>query len=157
MFDSLFKILKSFLLIELLEGLLVTLKHFLGDGITIYFPDEKIPKSDRFKGTHALIRYNSKIERCIGCKLCEIICPSKAITIKIGIIKKKKRITLDYEVDLFKCIYCGYCEESCPVNSIVLTDLNDFIFYEKSKKKLNKVELLNLGDNFIKRKIEDNK
>ena len=37
---------------------------------TLNYPFEKAPQSPRFRGLHALRRYPSVEERCIGCKLC---------------------------------------------------------------------------------------
>ncbi|CAM9667273.1 unnamed protein product, partial [Chrysoparadoxa australica] len=45
--------------------------------VTINYPFEKGPLSPRFRGEHALRRYPSGEERCIACKLCEIICPAQ--------------------------------------------------------------------------------
>ena len=64
--------LSSFMLIELFKGLALTGRHFLSPHITIQFPEEKTPLSPRFRGLHALRRYENGEERCIACKLCEI-------------------------------------------------------------------------------------
>ena len=50
--------------------------------ITVQFPEEKTPMSPRFRGLHALRRYQNGEERCIACKLCEAVCPAMAITIE---------------------------------------------------------------------------
>ncbi len=148
MFTLLKKFLKSFLLIELLQGLKVTWNHFLGKKITIMYPEEEIPKSSRFRGLHALMRYENGEERCIGCKLCEIICPAKAITIETTERKDGSRRTIKYEIDLFKCIFCGYCEEACPVDSIVQTDIYNYCFYDRNSCVITKDKLLAIGDQY---------
>ncbi|MEL0326010.1 MAG: NADH-quinone oxidoreductase subunit NuoI, partial [Burkholderiaceae bacterium] len=73
---------KSFLLLELIAGLRVTLSNLFKRKITIQYPEEKTPLSPRFRGLHALRRYPNGEERCIGCKLCEAVCPALAITIE---------------------------------------------------------------------------
>jgi NADH dehydrogenase (ubiquinone) Fe-S protein 8 len=45
--------------------------------VTINYPFEKGPISPRFRGEHLLRRYPSGEERCIACKLCEVICPAQ--------------------------------------------------------------------------------
>ena len=75
-------LVKSFLLLELLQGLGVTLKNLFRRKITLQYPEEKTPMSPRFRGLHALRRYPNGEERCIACKLCEAVCPAKAITIE---------------------------------------------------------------------------
>jgi len=142
------RLLKNFLLLELLQGLRVTWRHFLGRKITILYPEEEIPKSDRFRGLHALMRYENGEERCIGCKLCEIVCPAKAITIETYQRNDGSRRTSKYEIDLFKCIFCGYCEEACPVDSIVQTEIYDYCFYDRNSCVITKDKLLAIGDQY---------
>jgi len=148
------KILKTFLLIELIQGMAVTWKHFIGKKITIMYPEEEIPKSNRFRGLHALMRYENGEERCIGCKLCEIICPAKAITIETAPRDDGSRRTTKYEIDLFKCIFCGYCEEACPVDSIVQTEIYDYCFYDRNSCVITKDKLLAIGDQYKKEIFE---
>ena len=140
------KYLKSLTLSELLKGMTVTGKYFFKRKFTIRYPEEKTPKSDRFRGLHALRRYPNGEERCIACKLCEAVCPALAISIDSEEREDGSRRTTKYEIDLFKCIYCGFCEESCPVDSIVLTDIHEFHFESEGKNVLDKKQLLQIGD-----------
>jgi len=139
---------KSLMLLELFQGLGVTLKYFFKPKFTIRYPEEKTPKSNRFRGLHALRRYPNGEERCIACKLCEAVCPALAITIESALREDGSRRTTRYEIDLFKCIYCGFCEESCPVDSIVLTDLLEFHMEGRKEQVVNKQQLLAIGDRF---------
>jgi NADH-quinone oxidoreductase subunit I len=139
---------KSLLLLELWQGLGVTLRYFFRPKFTINYPEEKTPKSPRFRGLHALRRYPNGEERCIACKLCEAVCPALAITIDSTQREDGTRRTTRYDIDLFKCIYCGFCEESCPVDSIVLTDIHEFHFEEREESVVNKTQLLALGDRY---------
>ena len=143
---KIFRYLKSLTLMELLKGLTVTGKYFFKRKFTIRYPEEKTPKSNRFRGLHALRRYPNGEERCIACKLCEAVCPALAITIDSEQREDGSRRTTKYEIDLFKCIYCGFCEESCPVDSIVLTDIHEFHFESEGKNVLDKKQLLEIGD-----------
>ena len=72
---------KSFFLYELLLGMKVTFLNMFKKKITLRYPEEKAPQSPRFRGLHALRRYPNGEERCIGCKLCEAVCPALAISI----------------------------------------------------------------------------
>lgn len=139
---------KSLLLIELGQGLWVTLKYFFKPKFTINYPDEKTPLSNRFRGLHALRRYPNGEERCIACKLCEAVCPALAITIDSTQRDDGTRRTTRYEIDLFKCIYCGFCEESCPVDSIVETDILEYHFENRGEHIMTKEKLLAIGDRF---------
>src|SRR5256884_480511 len=73
--------LKTFLLPELLKGLMVTARTLVSRKYTLNYPEEKTPQSPRFRGLHALRRYPNGQERCIACKLCEAVGPAVGITI----------------------------------------------------------------------------
>jgi NADH-quinone oxidoreductase subunit I len=100
----------SFLLVELFRGMRLTGKYFFSPTITVQFPEEKTPMSPRFRGLHALRRYDNGEERCIACKLCEAVCPAMAITIESDVRSDGTRRTTRYDIDLTKCIFCGFFE-----------------------------------------------
>ena len=138
---------KAFLLLELLKGLKLTFKYMFKKHVTVQYPDEKTPISPRFRGMHALRRYENDEERCIACKLCEAVCPALAITIEAGPRGEDgQRRTTRYEIDMFKCIYCGFCEESCPVDSIVETNVLEYHFENRGENIMTKAKLLAVGD-----------
>lgn len=139
---------KSFLLWELLQGLRLTGRYLFSRKVTVQYPEEKTPQSPRFRGLHALRRYPNGEERCIGCKLCEAVCPALAITIETEPREDGSRRTTRYDIDLFKCIYCGFCEESCPVDSIVETRVFDYHFENRGENIMTKQQLLAIGDKY---------
>lgn len=139
---------KSLLLIELLQGLGLTMRYMWSPKYTVHYPMERIPQSVRFRGLHALRRYPNGEERCIACKLCEAVCPALAITIDSHMREDGTRRTTRYDIDLFKCIYCGFCEESCPVDSIVETNLHEYHFEQRGENIMTKQKLLAVGDRF---------
>jgi NADH-quinone oxidoreductase subunit I len=139
---------KTFLLLELLQGLSVTLRSMFRPKVTINFPEEKTPQSARFRGLHALRRYPNGEERCIACKLCEAVCPALAITIDSVVGSDGTRRTSRYDIDLFKCIYCGFCEEACPVDAIVETRLLEYHMEKRGENIMNKDKLLAMGERY---------
>ena len=141
-------IASSLMLTELLKGLRLTGKYMLSRKITVMYPEEKTPKSPRFRGLHALRRYPNGEERCIACKLCEAVCPALAITIESEQREDGTRRTTRYDIDLVKCIYCGFCEESCPVDSIVETNQHEFHFETRGDTVYTKPMLLAIGDRY---------
>jgi NADH-quinone oxidoreductase subunit I len=147
--------IRSFLLLELLAGLMVTLKYFFKKKVTVQFPEEKTPISPRFRGLLALRRYPNGEERCIACKLCEAVCPALAITIESEPREDGTRRTTRYDIDMFKCINCGLCEESCPVDSIVVTPIQHYHMQERGQNIMTKEKLLAIGDKMEKRLAAD--
>ncbi|MFI4955765.1 MAG: NADH-quinone oxidoreductase subunit NuoI [Gammaproteobacteria bacterium] len=146
---------KTFLLWELLQGLRVTGRHLFSRKLTLMYPEQKTPKSPRFRGLHALRRYPNGEERCIACKLCEAVCPALAITIDSAPREDGTRRTTRYDIDLFKCIYCGFCEESCPVDSIVETNISEYAFESRAESIMTKPQLLAMGDKYEKQLAAD--
>jgi NADH-quinone oxidoreductase subunit I len=142
------EILRSFLLLELFRGLALTGRHLFARKITVQFPEEKTPLSPRFRGLHALRRYPNGEERCIGCKLCEAVCPALAITIETAERGDGTRRTTRYDIDLTKCIFCGFCEESCPVDSIVETGILEYHGEKRGDLYYTKAMLLAVGDRY---------
>lgn len=148
--SSMKTILNSLLMHELRAGLSVTWKYFFKRKFTIRYPEEKTPFSPRFRGLHALRRYENGEERCIACKLCEAVCPALAISIESEKREDGTRRTTAYEIDLFKCIYCGFCEESCPVDSIVETSVCEYHFENRADSVVTKEQLIQIGDLYEK-------
>ncbi|KAI8382273.1 NADH dehydrogenase iron-sulfur protein 8 [Blakeslea trispora] len=134
------------LLTELMRGMWVVLENFFRPPYTIFYPYEKGPLSTRFRGEHALRRYQTGEERCIACKLCEAICPAQAITIEAEPREDGARRTTRYDIDMTKCIYCGFCQEACPVDAIVETPNYEYITETHEELLYNKEKLLANGD-----------
>jgi NADH-quinone oxidoreductase subunit I len=145
---SLKDFLSSFMLVELLKGMQLTGKYAFRSKITLEYPEEKTPLSPRFRGLHALRRYENGEERCIACKLCEAVCPAMAITIESELRADGSRRTSRYDIDLTKCIFCGFCEESCPVDSIVETNILEYHGEKRGDLYFTKEMLLAVGDRF---------
>jgi NADH-quinone oxidoreductase subunit I len=140
----------SFLLLEFFKGFAITGKYMFARKITVQFPEEKTPMSPRFRGLHALRRYENGEERCIACKLCEAVCPAMAITIESDVRADGSRRTTRYDIDLTKCIFCGFCEESCPVDSIVETHILEYHGEKRGDLYFTKDMLLAVGDRYEK-------
>ena len=160
--------IRSFLLLEVLKGLGLTLKYFFKPKVTLNYPYEKGYLSPRFRGEHALRRYPNgeerciacKLceainalrrypngeERCIACKLCEAICPAQAITIESEPRSDGSRRTTRYDIDMTKCIYCGFCQEACPVDAIVEGPNFEFAAETREELYYDKEKLLSNGD-----------
>ena len=146
--EKIIRFFKSFLLLELLKGMSVTGRYFFAPHVTVQYPDEKTPQGFRFRGLHAQRRYASGEERCIGCKLCEAVCPALAIKIEVAERADGTRRTTQYDIDLTKCIFCGFCEEACPVDAIVETHVLEYHGESRGDLYYTKQMLLANGDRY---------
>ena len=142
--------LNSLMLKDILTGMSITGRYLFKPKITIQYPEEKTPQSPRFRGLHALRRYENGEERCIGCKLCEAVCPAYAITIETAERDDGTRRTSRYDIDLTKCIFCGFCEEACPVDAIVETNIFEYFGDKRGDLYFTKEMLLAVGDKYEK-------
>jgi NADH-quinone oxidoreductase subunit I len=139
---------KSFLFIELLQGMRLTGRNLFAKKVTVQYPEERAPQSPRFRGLHAQRRYANGEERCIACKLCEAVCPALAITIESEERADGTRRTTRYDIDTFKCIFCGFCEEACPVDAIVETRVYEYHFENREDSLMTKEKLLAMGEKY---------
>ena len=97
-----------------ITGMAVTLKHFTGQKSTFFYPEEKLPMTERFRGGHLLVDGY----KCIGCQLCAIQCPNKALKLTVVTDENKKRHIQRYVHHMGRCMYCDLCIEGCPVKAI---------------------------------------
>jgi NADH-quinone oxidoreductase subunit I len=150
MFKKISQFLDSLMLKDILVGMSITGRYLFKPKVTIQYPEEKTPQSARFRGLHALRRYENGEERCIGCKLCEAVCPAYAITIETAERDDGTRRTSRYDIDLTKCIFCGFCEEACPVDAIVETNIFEYFGDKRGDLYFTKEMLLAVGDKYEK-------
>ena len=106
----------------LVEGLFTVFKHLFKKPVTLEYPEKRRCINEKFRGK--LI-----VEGCIGCGICQKVCPSGAIKI----IKKNNTVN-SYEFDLKKCIFCGNCKFYCPTGAVKMT--SEFELGTKNKQNL---------------------
>ena len=115
-------------ILSMLRGLLITFKYGFKRPVTIRYPEEKRKLPERSRGRHYLTKWEDGLERCVGCELCAIVCPSQAIYVKPAANTPDnkhshgERYASDFQINMLRCIYCGYCEEACPTGAIILSN-----------------------------------
>ncbi|MCP4806884.1 MAG: 4Fe-4S dicluster domain-containing protein, partial [Proteobacteria bacterium] len=83
-------------------------------------------RSERYRATFALVHNELGEEACIGCKMCEKICPSQVITVvpagrkESPVTGKKRGYCADFTLDLNACLVCELCVQVCPEDSILM-------------------------------------
>jgi len=119
------QVVRRTLSLELLVGLKVTFREmfkalFFGQMHTTKYPFEKLPIGPRYRAIHEMKRLlESGHYRCIGCGLCEKICPADAIRMDTRYGDDQRKHVDEYTINFGRCIFCGYCAEVCPELAIV--------------------------------------
>lgn len=118
---------KTFMrILSVITGLFIVLKYAFKRPVTIRYPKVKRKLPPRSRGRHYLTKWEDGLDRCVGCELCAIVCPSQAIYVKAAQNKPDdmhshgERYASDFQINMLRCIFCGMCEEACPTGAIIL-------------------------------------
>ncbi len=148
---------------EIVRGLALTSRHFFGNlflhaahtigllknkpaAVTYSYPEERRPLSPRLRTRHRLTVREEGTPRCVGCMLCETVCPAKCITIVAGEHPDPnvEKYPTRFDIDLGVCVYCGYCVEVCPEDAIRMdTEILDIAAYSRDAMKMDIHQLMN--------------
>lgn len=130
----------------ILRGLMLTFRHLFRRAVTLQYPEQKHPLPDYYRGLPGLVKDQDDRVKCVGCFLCEWICPPKAITIKAQEIGSNvEKGPEEFEIDFLRCIMCGYCEEVCPEEAIFMTHEYELVGTSRAEMVYDKEQLLQLG------------
>ena len=116
--------------------------------VTIQYPEQQRATSPRLRTRHRLTQREDGTPRCVGCMMCETVCPAKCIYIVPGEHPDPnvEKYAKSFDIDLGKCVYCGYCVEVCPEDAIRMdTQRHDIAAYSRDGMWLDIKELLNPG------------
>ena len=150
---------------QILCGLRITFRHFfrnlflhtahllgrftdLPASATIQYPEELRPLMSRFRSRHRLTLREDHTPRCVGCMLCETVCPARCITIVAAEHPDPnvEKYPIRFDIDLGVCVYCGYCVEVCPEDAIRMdTGILDLAAYSRQAMRLDIHELMDPG------------
>jgi NADH-quinone oxidoreductase subunit I len=153
------KLLKMIFLVELAQGMALTLKTMLTQqknfpkyAATRQYPTFKRKPIPGSRGLHAMRRDDTGNAACIGCGLCEAVCPAKAITVVTTEGPEHEKVVSSYELDLFRCVFCGFCIDACPVSAILMTPEFELACYSRKDAFYTRDRLIEVGDNYMGRK-----
>jgi NADH-quinone oxidoreductase subunit I len=149
------RFLQRFYLIEVLKGLAVTLRHFLGNlfarkyTVTVEWPEVKREYSERLRGRHILLTRDDGSPRCVACYMCETACPAECIYIEAeedpsSTVEWEKRPRV-FTIDLLRCVYCGFCVDACPKEAIIMSRTHEMAFATRGEAIVGLPELLQKG------------
>jgi NADH-quinone oxidoreductase subunit I len=123
----------------------VTFRNFLRPPVTVQYPTVKRVYPDRFRGILALVyEKDTGEEACIGCRLCEFICPPQVI--KVEMLKAAKRnYAKTFTLELYACEFCELCVQVCPTDAIIMLKTFDLATTDRREMLLDKDRLHALG------------
>lgn len=113
--------------------------------VTVHYPEKPRVYPDRYRGLLALT-YDPKTgeENCIGCRLCEFICPPAVI--KVEMLKSTGRnYAKSFSLELYACEFCELCVQVCPTDAIVMTKSFDMATTDRRELLMDKDRLHAIG------------
>jgi len=122
----------------------VTLVNLFRKPVTVHYPDQTRVYPDRYRGLLALVYDQTGEEACIGCRLCEYVCPPAVI--KVEMLKGKGRnYAKTFTLELYACEFCELCVQVCPTDAIVMLKSFDLSTADRREMLLDKDRLHALG------------
>jgi NADH-quinone oxidoreductase subunit I len=147
---------QRFYLVEILGGLWVTMRHFLGNlfarkyTVTVEWPEVKREYSERMRGRHILLAREDGGTRCVACYMCEEACPAECIHIEAEETPDEAGVEFEkrpnvFTIDLLRCVFCGFCVDACPKEAIIMSRTHEMAFTSREEAIVGIVDLLKRG------------
>lgn len=129
-----------------------TLRNVLRPASTVPYPRRRRTVPARWRAGSFALTFDPATgeENCIGCRLCEYICPSEIIKVSLRKGEARKNgvgatycevFTLDYQA----CMQCELCVQVCPTDAILMTRSLAPATYDRDGLFLSKERLMANG------------
>jgi NADH-quinone oxidoreductase subunit I len=133
------------LAMAVVRAMRVTLINLFRTPVTVHYPDVERAYPERYRGLLALT-YDPETgaENCIGCRLCEFVCPPAVI--KVELQKGEGRnYAKTFTLELYACEFCELCVQVCPTDAIIMMKSFDLSTSDRREMLLDKDRLHALG------------
>lgn len=132
----------------ILSAMGMTFRNLFRKPVTVHYPEKTRNYPDRYRGLLALVyEKDTGEEACIGCRLCEYVCPPAVI--KVEMLKSEKRnYAKSFTLELYACEFCELCVQVCPTDAIVMMKSFDMPTTDRRELLLDKDRLHNIGLQF---------
>ena len=132
----------------ILGAMRITFKNLFRKPVTVHYPTKERAYPDRYRGLLALVyEEDTGEEACIGCRLCEFVCPPAVI--KVEILKGEKRnYAKAFTLELYACEFCELCVQVCPTDAIVMMKSFDMPTTDRREMLLDKDRLHAIGQEY---------
>lgn len=127
------------------QAMRITAVNLFRKPVTVHYPEKTREFPNRFRGLLALT-YDPETgeENCIGCRLCEFICPPAVI--KVEMLKAEKRnYAKTFTLELYACEFCELCVQVCPTDAIIMMKSFDLATGDRREMLLDKDRLHAIG------------
>jgi NADH-quinone oxidoreductase subunit I len=131
-----------------IRAMRMTLISFVRKPVTVHYPERPRAYPDRYRGLLALT-YDPATgeENCIGCRLCEFVCPPAVIQVEM-LKGEKRNYAKTFTLELYACEFCELCVQVCPTDAIVMMKSFDMSTADRRELLLDKDRLHEIGERF---------
>jgi len=129
----------------ILRAMRMTALNLFRKPVTVHYPTTTRAYPNRYRGLLALVyEKDTGEEACIGCRLCEFVCPPAVI--KVEMLKGEKRnYAKAFTLELYACEFCELCVQVCPTDAIVMMKSFDMSTSDRREMLLDKDKLHAIG------------